>query len=1362
DLITEALLKDDISLASRMFSSAMKGKPAIAVWERSDLVRRSGKRDYADRLSDLQALMSSHSLIRTEKGTWYESQGLRFYRGLWQKNHQIAQGIKVHIDATDDTGKIDIELLSGAVSLLEKWGFPFKISEPFGQKLVRTHEDSSSYDQEGKTVVIWLVDIEGAPLKDWNKIEDFLSSLESYLSKSPKTKTHFSHDGTTNDQLYGDSGRLGYRFGSYNSGVVIVPSEKGLEQIRPDDHHKHDSELIRHTGLYGSVPEEPFEVQAAKKMSLTPVKKETNVVAFLNRIIRLAGQKTTITDNTNFRTAIRGRSDQIFGIKLESDSKKDDIPLHGNWLAGMNFSRLETYDPESPSDWVIKFGQFADGTSAIASWLKEWKINSLGMKELCAHDPVSFLSSIGHEDQAKKLEKAWLEGDHGTVNNIINTFFCVKDKGLFTAAPMVKGGFTLNKILHVLYPEIHAGPDVKTPEEAERFQAECAEIKRQLDALFARKTPDQRKEILSSWAQRIHSIAGKLHRNGIVHRDLKPDNILINIEKQDIRIIDFETAIFTEKRGENIIIPEVKKAATPGYAHFYQFNEDIYTALRSVGEKALWAYLKAQDVFALEVISDELVNGDTPFDAAEWETFSSKGMAHRMIKNGHDLILARNMVDLARAHQTGNYEKLLAQKRKEYQSFSTGPLLGAYEEASRLKYDLQILRKKVELSNSLKNQAEEKEYSSWDALETLREELSAVSAREKFLSEKISQLEIRKRSGSDLSSLRAEFSEIRHKRSVIASRAQAAEEKYFASKEEADAARKNSQAARLEYDVLAGKYASSQSLLSQLERRKNNLERFLSLVEWLSEEKPEMTSPLLPDGNISLLGGEISWVGGDNFTGGTPMVTSQDLDPVFIGAEKTLSLLSKRDDGLPELPIGISSEGKVFQTLDFVDLGEKRVNIRPLNGSVLASISEDGKTAAVNWNLINVLLALAETPDSPEKITGMKKILSDALLPADIGEKIYSDFSKVSSLSSAEKYMIAGRVLLHEITEAYLLQSQLEDAQGAAENPVDRSRAHFSAMVAELYAGNTLKIRSVLGPILASRDLNEARGVISSRVSSGKKDFPAASRDDFKETAEKISGKCYQDLFFGKNSYIFVLGAEPSVSEGTLQEAMSLGPSVSSSAGAARSFAAKQNFGKVSISHHTGKDQALSALVSMASLPAGKNRVHCSISRTLLSEMDADPSVLAAINASSGAKTYSSVSGFLSSSAITDIIDDRIEPHGGDTAKVLPMPYNEASLHGIARLNLSHLLSEFRDENLDAANPDFMRAVNMVALTVALMSGRNDVDSIAFSLLSLAGNNPREFFVSGNLSIFLPPAVPRNHEEIREDYLSKAALLRYL
>jgi len=50
------------------------------------------------------------------------------------------------------------------------------------------------------------------------------------------------------------------------------------------------------------------------------------------------------------------------------------------------------------------------------------------------------------------------------------------------------------------------------------------------------------------------NIVSYLHNQGVSHRDLKPDNIIIDLNANSLKLIDFNTAVRFDKEAKNKIV----------------------------------------------------------------------------------------------------------------------------------------------------------------------------------------------------------------------------------------------------------------------------------------------------------------------------------------------------------------------------------------------------------------------------------------------------------------------------------------------------------------------------------------------------------------------------------------------------------------------------------------------------------------------------------------------------------------------------------------------------------------------------------------------------------------------------------------
>ncbi|MUH01793.1 AAA family ATPase [Scytonema sp. UIC 10036] len=105
-------------------------------------------------------------------------------------------------------------------------------------------------------------------------------------------------------------------------------------------------------------------------------------------------------------------------------------------------------------------------------------------------------------------------------------------------------------------------------------------------------------------AIQIVRILEALHQNGIIHKDIKPQNILINPESQEIKIIDFCNSSLLPKENPEIINPNVFEGTA------------AYMSPEQTGRMNLGIDYRT-DFYSLGVTFYELLTGQLPFESNE-------------------------------------------------------------------------------------------------------------------------------------------------------------------------------------------------------------------------------------------------------------------------------------------------------------------------------------------------------------------------------------------------------------------------------------------------------------------------------------------------------------------------------------------------------------------------------------------------------------------------------------------------------------------------------------------------------------------------------------------------------------------------
>ena len=107
---------------------------------------------------------------------------------------------------------------------------------------------------------------------------------------------------------------------------------------------------------------------------------------------------------------------------------------------------------------------------------------------------------------------------------------------------------------------------------------------------------------------RIAKILGQLHENDFVHKDIKPSNILIELETEELRLIDFGITSELSRERQSIILPERLEGSLA-----YISPEQTGRMNRDLDYRS--------DYYSLGITLFELLTGELPFQAdnsIEW------------------------------------------------------------------------------------------------------------------------------------------------------------------------------------------------------------------------------------------------------------------------------------------------------------------------------------------------------------------------------------------------------------------------------------------------------------------------------------------------------------------------------------------------------------------------------------------------------------------------------------------------------------------------------------------------------------------------------------------------------------------------
>ncbi|MBF0511973.1 MAG: serine/threonine protein kinase [Candidatus Omnitrophica bacterium] len=484
-------------------------------------------------------------------------------------------GIKVHVDISDlYPDKVEL-LLRGVTRWLREKQLDHKVlSDPY-RGMWGT--------QAGKIIAIYPEDNQGEPLKA-DAVRKLCEELDRYIIQElqgarDSRDSSFRLDGKGKDRLFvqedehTSSGRVGVRFGGFDTDVIIVDKDSGLKGMVFDDRENAGQNLVSM-----DLNDQQTRAKLDKLIGSFPLPLLPPCLAAEEAFIRLAQASSNEFNNTPI-TDQDIRQHFIF----EKDFIQGEIRPMSGTREGTSMFVVSTKQAQRP--WVVKAAaQHTHLFDAALGWLKEFIITQT-MKDVAgssvvANDPIGFLQACGLHQEATELEQAYTNKDWDKVFEMMLNYFTVHGHVVLTM-PLLEKGKVLNK------------------ENMNRFWG------------------FKKRKIFNS----LENVVQSLHEHGIYHRDLKPSNLWLT-DNGEIKIFDFESAVLIDAPGSSVQnghrhFSQYNQLYTPGYAHPYQDSTTVY---RLMDDQQKEAFLSSQDKFAVSVLQDYILQNKVPA-AFSWQMF---------------------------------------------------------------------------------------------------------------------------------------------------------------------------------------------------------------------------------------------------------------------------------------------------------------------------------------------------------------------------------------------------------------------------------------------------------------------------------------------------------------------------------------------------------------------------------------------------------------------------------------------------------------------------------------------------------------------------------------------------------------------
>lgn len=474
----------------------------------------------------------------------------------------VAQGYKIYVDiGSDQTDPKEIGAMTGRIlDILQAHNINYKVIRD-----IPTYKTVMKGTQAGKMITVYPERVDDAgqiTLLTAGEWRELIAELDKALIPWKRETNVFKDN--AGEISYGESGRVGFRFGSIGNNSCILDAAAS-----PDHITLADLSVDKRDGL-NNVTNDPSLWDESSVPPGTLVRHVAGNGVELDSLEAVAEQIPVQTGHTMTDIIEAWLRDALFtdpGVQINI-SEMDVYGRHD----------VQRYRIQIGTErWFLKIVNNQDLSEKRETWITEAVITELArdggmLDQVYANNPVDFMKSAKRQDEAQKLQSALREGRWHEVGQIFMACFS------FNGRVMMISKFATDNSEEDPVPV-----DLSSP--------------------LWDSYPAERGAIFSN----IHQLAQRIHRSGIAHRDIKPSNILLEAMPDGTilpKLIDFESAVVFRP---NAVLSNIKDMHTPGYA--FPIGIDKLYALLSPEEQKHW--FDFQDEYAFEVMLLESAIGQS-------------------------------------------------------------------------------------------------------------------------------------------------------------------------------------------------------------------------------------------------------------------------------------------------------------------------------------------------------------------------------------------------------------------------------------------------------------------------------------------------------------------------------------------------------------------------------------------------------------------------------------------------------------------------------------------------------------------------------------------------------------------------------
>lgn len=278
-------------------------------------------------------------------------------------------------------------------------------------------------------------------------------------------------------------------------------------------------------------------------------------------------------------------------------------------------------------------------------------------------------------------------------------------------------------------------------------------------------------------------------------------------------------------------------------------------------------------------------------------------------------------------------------------------------------------------------------------------------------------------------------------------------------------------------------------------------------------------------------------------------------------------------------------------------------------------------------------------------------------------------------------------------------------------------------------------------------------------ILASKEDITKYVKEPMNEVGALMKSGMDREMFGGEPCYIYGLGDVPTDEDGTPLALEQINPSLSGVKSAANSFVMRERLGNVNFAFVNGIESAKAEIKKMLGLGIKENRIRCSMSDKILTELEGiEKDALEKELGLKAGELNKGIGQLLMERTKLLIIKNDKQVVDGKTV-TLALPFGRIVLEGLAKLNLENFIQQSKEPINVEKDASYLTAVSTWARSIGLLTNN---DLVAGEIIASATKKDGLDFIAKTFEIMLPPIVKIYVQGIINSFKAEREVLRAL